>query len=77
MDSKKLYIRVMLNDKVVSDYTMKQSDWIKIVNQLKDQHTIIIDEVKQKLSNFIFTFSDTLPFDYNDKNDIDIIHYFL
>lgn len=76
MDSKQLYIRVMLDDKVVSDYTMKQSDWISTINQLKDGRTIIINGVKRKLSNFIFTFYDTLPFDYNDKNKIDIIRSF-
>lgn len=76
MDSKKLYIRVMLNDKIISDYTMKHSDWIKTIDQLKDQCEIIIDKIKIKLSNLVFIFSDELPLNYNDNNIIDIISYF-
>lgn len=76
MDSKQLYIRAILDDKVISDYTMKQSDWIKCRNQLKERGTIIINGVKRKLSNLVFTFSDTPPTDYNNNNDIDIIRHF-
>lgn len=76
MDSKQLYIRAILDDKIVSDYLMKQSDWIRTVNQLKDRRTIVIDGVERKLSNFVFTFSDTLPSNYNNNNIIDVISYF-
>lgn len=76
MDSKKLYIRIILNNQVVSDYTMKQIEWIKVVDQLnksKNDKTIFINGVKEKLSNFIITFSDSKPFDYIDQNKIDFI----
>lgn len=46
MDSNKLlYIRARINNKIVSDQVMKQSEWFEIISQ-KEKNTNKLSEVK-------------------------------
>lgn len=75
MDSKLLFIKVLLNSELVATYRIKQGDWLKKVDQLDKNRVITINNTKYKLSDFVVLFTEYVQ-PIMDPIKIDIIKLF-
>lgn len=74
MDSKVLFIKVLLKGELIATYRMKQCEWLQIIDTLDKKREIKINNTKYKLSDFVVLFTESVQ--AVDPPKIDMIKLF-